>query len=149
VVDSDAIGYYSFHGQQYTIDVASPEQGASMVMVDPEDPSNAVFGKPVTRSIEGALVGGPYTASVLLLIAGFARTSRQKHQRERGPRPTFGIGLDQGRRVDSWSVSVMPKFLGGTWHDQPIIGRDGSNEEATRPTVPTPRSSSGERQNND
>lgn len=93
-VQSGGIAYYSFHGQNYTLNVPSPAAWSSTVYLDPADPSNAVFGNPVTRWSDIVLVGGPYTASILLLALGFARRSRRRRLRESPERRSFGEGLD-------------------------------------------------------
>ena len=104
-VESGGIAYYSFHGQTYTLDVTSPVLQSDTVYLDPADPSNAMFSNPVTRWTDIATVGGPYTASVLLLTLGFARRSRRRRRRlqDSGPGVSFGTGLDHvtlGRLLD-------------------------------------------------
>jgi hypothetical protein len=93
-VESGGIAYYSFHGQTYTLDVTSPVLKSDTVYLDPADPSNAMFSNPVTRWTDIASVGGPYTASVLLLTLGFARRSRRRHLQDSGSGVSFGTGLD-------------------------------------------------------
>lgn len=94
-VQSGGIAYYSFHGQSYTLNVPSPAAWSSTVYLDPADPSNAIFGNPVTRWSDIVLVGGPFAASVLLLTLGFARRSRRRRLMERAERGSFGEGLDR------------------------------------------------------
>jgi hypothetical protein len=77
-VQSGGIAYYSFHGQNYTLNVDSPGMWSSTVYVDPADPSNAMFANTFTRWTEAATVAGPYAGSVLLLGLGFARRSRRR-----------------------------------------------------------------------
>ena len=83
---SGGIAYYSFQGQTYTLNVASPGQYSSTVYLDPADPSTAMFGNTITRWTEIATVGGPFAASALLLIIGFAR--RRRRRASRAGRPT-------------------------------------------------------------
>jgi len=78
---SGGIAYYSFQGQTYTLNVASPGQYSSTVYLDPADPSTAMFGNTITRWTEIATVGGPYAASALMLTIGFARRSRRRRTR--------------------------------------------------------------------
>jgi hypothetical protein len=94
-VEDGGISYYSFHGQNYTLNVTSTLQHSSTVYVDPADPSNAILSNPVARWTDIASVGGPYAAAVLLLALGLARRSRRRHLRERDPGPSFGGGLDR------------------------------------------------------
>jgi hypothetical protein len=94
-VENGGIAYYSFHGQNYTLDVTSPLLQTGTVYLDPADPSNAMFSNPLTRWTDIATIGGPYAASVLLLTAGFARRSRRRRLKRRGPGRSFGSGLDQ------------------------------------------------------
>lgn len=93
-VQSGGIAYYSFQGQSYTLNVPSPAAWSSTVYLDPADPSNAIFGNPVTRWSDIVLVGGPYTASALLLALGFARRSRRRRRSETAGQRSFGEGLD-------------------------------------------------------
>jgi hypothetical protein len=93
-VEDGGIAYYSFHGQNYTLDVTSPVQKSSTVYVDPADPSNAMFSNPVTRWTDVATVGGPYAASVLVLTLGFARRSRRRRVKALDHGPSSGSGLD-------------------------------------------------------
>jgi hypothetical protein len=89
-VQSGGIAYYSFHGVEYTLDLPerAPGQSAmpSTVVLDPGDPSQAIFSSPVAKWVEAILVLGPYAASVLVLAFGFARRSRRRRLRARlGP----------------------------------------------------------------
>jgi hypothetical protein len=97
-VDHGGIAYYSFHGQNYTLDVTSPKLRSSTVYLDPANPSNAMLSNPVTRWTDFATVGGPFAASVLLLTLGFVRRSRRRRRRlkDRGPGLSLGNGLDHG-----------------------------------------------------
>jgi hypothetical protein len=84
-VQSGGIAYYSFHGVEYTLDlpVRAPGQPAmpGTVVLDPADPSRAIFSRALSKWIEGAVVVGPYATSVLVLAIGFARRSRRRHLR--------------------------------------------------------------------
>lgn len=80
-VESGGIAYYSFYGQQFTLDVTSSWLQADRVYLDPANPSDAMLGNPVVRWTELATVGGPYAAAVLLLTFGFARRSRRRRLR--------------------------------------------------------------------
>ncbi len=93
-VENGGIAYYSFHGQNYTLDVTSPLMRSGTVYLDPADPSNAMFSNPLTRWTDIATIAGPYAASVLLLTAGFARRSRRRRLIEHGLQRSFGTGLD-------------------------------------------------------
>jgi hypothetical protein len=77
-VQSGGIAYYSFRGQNYTLNVDSPEKWSSTVYLDPGDPSTAMFANTLTRFTEAATVAGPYAGSVILLGLGFARRSRRR-----------------------------------------------------------------------
>lgn len=77
-VQSGGIAYYSFRGQNYTLNVTSPGMWSSTVYVDPADPSTAMFANTLTRWTEAATVAGPYAGSVFLLALGFARRSRRR-----------------------------------------------------------------------
>ena len=94
-VESGGISYYSFHGQNYTLDVTSPWVQPDTVYLDPADPSTAMLGNPVVRWAEFASVAGPYAASVLLLTAGFARRSRRRRLAHAHPDVGYGTGLDR------------------------------------------------------
>jgi len=48
-VQSGGIAYYSFHGQNYTLNVDSPDKWSSTIYLDPADPSNAMFANTVHR----------------------------------------------------------------------------------------------------
>lgn len=80
-VERGGIAYYSFHGQNYTLNVPSPNTSTSTVYLDPANPSDAMFSRPVTRWTEFAGVAGPYASAVLLLILGVARRSRRRRRR--------------------------------------------------------------------
>jgi hypothetical protein len=84
-VQSGGIAYYSFNGVEYTLNVPAraPGQSAmpSTVVLDPGDPSQAMFSRPLSKWIEAVLVLGPYTTSVLVLSYGFARRSRRRQLR--------------------------------------------------------------------
>lgn len=77
-VQSGGIAYYSFHGQNYTLNVDSPDKWSSTIYLDPADPSNAMFANTVTRFTEATTIAGPYAGSVILLALGFARRSRRR-----------------------------------------------------------------------
>lgn len=89
-VERGGLAYYSFHGQTYALDVTTPLVQSGTVYLDPVDPSNAMLANPVSRWIDVSTVGGPYAASVLLLTLGFARRSRRRRLRWRGPGARFG-----------------------------------------------------------
>ena len=92
-VQSGGIAYYSFRGVEYTLDlpVRAPGQPAmpGTVVLDPADPSQAIFARPLSKWIDATLVLGPYATSVLVLAFGFARRSRRRRLRARlGPAMT-------------------------------------------------------------
>jgi hypothetical protein len=92
-VQSGGIAYYSFRGVEYTLDlpVRAPGQSAmpGTVVLDPADPSQAIFARPLSKWIDATLVLGPYATSVLVLAFGFARRSRRRRLRARiGPAMT-------------------------------------------------------------
>jgi len=97
-VQSGGIAYYSFRGVEYTLDlpVRAPGQSAmpGTVVLDPADPSQAIFARPLSKWIDATLVLGPYATSVLVLAFGFARRSRRRRLRARlGPATTgWGAG---------------------------------------------------------
>ena len=95
-VQSGGIAYYSFHGVEYTLDlpVRAPGQSAmpGTVVLDPADPSQAVFARPLSKWIDATVVLGPYTTSVLVLAFGFARRSRRRRQRAKLGPVTTGWG---------------------------------------------------------
>jgi hypothetical protein len=99
-VEDGGIAFYSFGGQNYTLNVASPQDFSSTVYLDPAEPSNAMFGNALLRWTEFATVGGVYIAAALLLTLGFARRSRRRRRRmrlgDRDPGLSFGSGLDDG-----------------------------------------------------
>ena len=76
---------YSFKGVEYTLDlpVRAPGQSAmpSTVVLDPENPSQAMFSRPLSKWIEATVVVGPYATSLLVLAFGFARRSRRRRLR--------------------------------------------------------------------
>ena len=84
-VQKGGIAYYSFKGVEYTLDlpVRAPGQSAmpSTVVLDPENPSQAMFSRPLSKWIEATLVVGPYVTSLLVLAFGFARRSRRRRLR--------------------------------------------------------------------
>jgi hypothetical protein len=89
-VQSGGIAYYSFRGVEYTLDlpVRAPEQSAmpGTVVLDPADPSQAVFARPLSKWIEATVVVGPYATSLMVLAFGFARRSRRRRLRAKlGP----------------------------------------------------------------
>ena len=89
-VQSGGIAYYSFRGVEYTLDlpVRAPGQSAmpGTVVLDPADPSQAVFARPLSKWIEATVVVGPYATSLLVLAFGFARRSRRRRLKARlGP----------------------------------------------------------------
>ena len=92
-VQSGGIAYYSFRGVEYTLDlpVRAPGQSAmpGTVVLDPADPSQAIFARPLSKWIDATVVLGPYATSVLVLAFGFARRSRRRRLRARlGPAMT-------------------------------------------------------------
>jgi hypothetical protein len=92
-VQSGGIAYYSFRGVEYTLDlpVRAPGQSAmpGTVVLDPADPSQAIFARPLSKWIDATLVLGPYATSVLVLAFGFVRRSRRRRLRARlGPAMT-------------------------------------------------------------
>ena len=89
-VQSGGIAYYSFRGVEYTLDlpVRAPGQSAmpGTVVLDPADPSQAVFARPLSKWIEATVVVGPYATSLMVLAFGFARRSRRRRLRAKlGP----------------------------------------------------------------
>ena len=89
-VQSGGIAYYSFRGVEYTLDlpVRAPGQSAmpNTVVLDPADPSQAMFARPLSKWIDATLVVGPYATSLLVLAFGFARRSRRRRLRAKlGP----------------------------------------------------------------
>lgn len=80
-VQSGGIAYYSFRGQTYTLNVATPASFSSTVYIDPADPSTAMFSNTLTRWTEAATVAGPYAGSLLLLALGFARRAQRRRRR--------------------------------------------------------------------
>ena len=93
-VESGGISYYSFHGENYTLDVTSPWVQADTVYLNPAEPSDAMLGNPVVRWAEFAFIAGPYAASVVLLTFGFARRSRRRRLKTARPGVVDGTGLD-------------------------------------------------------
>jgi hypothetical protein len=92
-VQSGGIAYYSFRGVEYTLDLPVRAPGHSAmpgtVVLDPADPSQAIFARPLSKWIDATLVLGPYATSVLVLAFGFARRSRRRRLRARlGPAMT-------------------------------------------------------------
>jgi hypothetical protein len=92
-VQSGGIAYYSFRGVEYTLDlpVRAPGQSAmpGTVVLDPADPSQAIFARPLSKWIDATPVLGLYATSVLVLAFGFARRSRRRRLRARlGPAMT-------------------------------------------------------------
>jgi hypothetical protein len=92
-VQSGGIAYYSFRGVEYTLDlpIRAPGQSAmpGTVVLDPADPSQAMFARPLSKWIDATLVLGPCATSVLVLAFGFARRSRRRRQRAKlGPAVT-------------------------------------------------------------
>jgi hypothetical protein len=89
-VQSGGIAYYSFNGVEYTLDLPMRAPGQSVmpstVVLDPENPSQATFSKPLSKWIEATVVVGPYATSLLVLAFGFARRSRRRRLRAKlGP----------------------------------------------------------------
>jgi hypothetical protein len=101
-VQSGGIAYYSFHGVEYTLNVPMPAPGQSAmpgtVVLDPADPSQAMFSRPLSKWIEAVLVLGPYTTSVLVLSYGFARRTRRRHLRASLGPAGSGWGFSNPRR---------------------------------------------------
>ena len=92
------IVYYSFRGQEYTLDdPASAHVTSRTVYVDPSNPSNAMLDNTLNRAVDIATVGGSYVLSALLVAVGFARRGRRRRKRRLGTRDsrgTFGEGID-------------------------------------------------------
>lgn len=90
-VQSGGIAYYSFNGVEYTLNlpVRAPGQSAmpGTVVLDPSNPSQAMFSRPLSKWIEASVVVGPYATALLVLGFGFARRSRRRHRRA-------ALGLD-------------------------------------------------------
>ena len=89
-VQSGGIAYYSFRGVEYTLDlpVRAPGQSAmpGTVVLNPADPSQAMFARPLSKWIEATVVVGPYATSLMVLAFGFARRSRRRRLRAKlGP----------------------------------------------------------------
>jgi hypothetical protein len=84
-VQSGGIAYYSFNGVEYTLDLPTraPVQSAmpSTVVLDPGNPSQAMFSRPLAKWIEATVVVGPYATSLLVLAFGFVLRSRRRHLR--------------------------------------------------------------------
>src|SRR5450631_2730169 len=84
-VQSGGIAYYSFHGVEYTLDLPmrAPGQSAmpSTVVLDPGNPSQALFSRPLSKWIEATVVVGPYATSLMVLAFGFTRRSRRRRLR--------------------------------------------------------------------
>jgi hypothetical protein len=89
-LERGGLAYYSFHGQTYALDVTTRLVQPGTVYLDPADPSNAMLANPLSRGIDVVTVGGPYAASALLLTFGYARRSRRRRLRGRGPGARFG-----------------------------------------------------------
>lgn len=53
----------------------------STVVLDPGNPSQALFSSPVSKGIEATVVIGPYSISLLVLAFGFARRSPRRRLR--------------------------------------------------------------------
>ena len=92
-VQSGGIAYYSFRGVEYTLDlpIRAPGQSAmpGTVVLDPADPSQAMFARPLSKWIDATVVLGPYATSLLVLAFGFTRRSRRRRLRARlGPAMT-------------------------------------------------------------
>jgi hypothetical protein len=96
--EQNGVVYYTYSGHHYsTDDVNSFRTGPRTVWVDPSNPSNAVLHVTVAQASDWAVTAGPYTACVVLLIAGFWRRRRiLRERRERAANPfiAFGDGID-------------------------------------------------------
>ena len=96
--DSGGIVFYTYKGQQYTID-QSGDFHSTTVYVDPGNPANAELDNPLDRWIDILTVGGSYVLAAVLVVVGFLRRGwhrrRRRAERERGPGADFGKGLDQ------------------------------------------------------
>src|ERR1035437_226713 len=84
-VPRGGVAYYSFNGVGYNLDmpIRAPGQSAmpSTVVLDPENPSQAMFSRPLSKWIEATVVVGPYATSLLVLAFGFARRSQRRRLR--------------------------------------------------------------------
>lgn len=92
------IVYYSYGGQNYSLDVTSRFM-SSTVYLDPRHPdSSAMLDNSADRAVDIVTVGAPLALSVVILGVGTFRRFR-RHRHERGepaidPETTFGRGLD-------------------------------------------------------
>ena len=96
--EQNGIVYYTYGGRNYSVDdVNSFRTGPRSVWVDPSNPSNSVLHVTVAQASDSLVTGGPYAASVLLLVAGFRRKRRIRRQREERALEYpdgFGDGID-------------------------------------------------------
>ncbi len=91
------IVYYSWHGQNYTIDAPGYGSAESVsVYLDPANPEHAMMDNIYNRLSTAALVGVPAAGGVALLVAGLSRNYRMRRRelRRRVAPADFGEGLD-------------------------------------------------------
>jgi hypothetical protein len=96
-VNDGGLAYYTFRGQQYTIDVsgavpAHPEP--LTVYVDPSNPAAGVLDTLTNRLVDALIVGGPFLIAILAFCLGLLRRVRRRRRRPPVGRDTFGQGLD-------------------------------------------------------
>ena len=69
------------------------------VVLDPSNPSQAMFSRPLSKWIEVSVVVGPCLTALLVLGFGFARRSRRRHCRAGLGPDSYGWGA-AGRGTD-------------------------------------------------
>jgi hypothetical protein len=99
-VERDGIVYYSYGGQQYTIDDSgSYRTGPRTVYVDSSKPTRAVLATFGSQAIQDSIVGVPWIAALAFFVLAIRRKwryVRYRRDRETRPeqRPSYGEGLD-------------------------------------------------------
>jgi len=91
--EQGGVVFYRWHGQNYA--VAVPGYGSSKgvsVYLDPANPGDAMTDNAVNRATTALVVGGPFTAAVVLLAVGLSRGYRRKRREMRGVVPPVGYG---------------------------------------------------------
>jgi hypothetical protein len=98
--EQDGIVYYSYGGQQYTIDDnGSFRTGPRTVYVDSGKPTRATLETTSSLAIQDAIVGVPYLGAVVFALVAIRRKwryarRRRDHDEHPEQRASFGEGLD-------------------------------------------------------
>jgi hypothetical protein len=93
-VDRGGIVYYTYLGQNYSIDDTS-SLNTHTVYLDPKHPdTSAELGNPYARALDVAVVAVPFVIAAVLVGFSLRQRARRRSEREHPKDGGFGQGLD-------------------------------------------------------